>query len=143
MDNNHGVDLRSGHGDDIQTRRDFLQVNLGHLLILIAMLGSAIWWFVTYDRSILETRLAVTGLVEAKRSMEARIDSIDQQGTHYSQRNLDKELDVLKSTTDRINKVEQITYEAQQRLDKMTWQVNGISEWVEEQKKRDKNPQRP
>src|ERR1044072_2438485 len=84
----------------------FLQVNLGHLLILITMLASAVWWFVIYDREINQTKMVVAQMLENSKQIAARVDAMDNNGTHFSQRNIDKELDTLKVTTDRVTRIE-------------------------------------
>lgn len=129
-------DPRAGHGDQIQTRRDFLQVNLGHLLILITMLTSAVWWFVVYDRQINQTKMTVENIVEAERVLASRVEAIDSNGTHFSQHNIDKELATIKSNADRITKLEQFNADLIQRTDKMAWQLQAINDWVDLQRKK-------
>jgi hypothetical protein len=139
-ENNHHDDSRAVYGDALQSRRDFLQVNLGHLLILITMLASAVWWFIIYDREINQTKMVVQNMVEAEHILSNRVDSIDSNGTHFSQHNIDKELETIKNTSERVSRLEHIYTDVLQRTDKMTWQINSISDWVEDQKKKSRSP---
>jgi hypothetical protein len=116
--------------------RSFLQFNIGHLLIIIGMLTSAVWWFITYDREFTVTKFTVSSLADTVKTLAGKVDSMDVNGTRFSQKGIDKELDFLKQTAERVTKLEQINVEILPRIEKMDYNLQGVSDWVKTQKEK-------
>lgn len=116
----------------------FLQFNVGHLLIIISMLGTAFWWFVTYDREFTVAKLTIGQQGELGRALTIRVDNIDNNGTRYSQKNIDKEFELYKNSVERITRLEQANSALLPKVDQLVFRMQSVFDYIEEQKK--KNP---
>ncbi len=104
----------------------FFHFNVGHLLILIGMMGSGFWWFVTYDREFNRTKSSVDVLVITVDKLATKVDTIDETGTHYSHRD-----DSLAN----MNSERLIKLEGQfEKIDRIAMTLDDITSWVKEQK---------
>lgn len=116
---------------------NFWQFNVGHLLIIIGMVVSAAWWFVTYDREITLTRISVKQLSDTVDKLASKVDRMDDTGTRFSQQGIGRDSEFVKQTMERINKLEPLI----SQVNMVSYQVNEISTWVKQQ--RDMYPEIP
>lgn len=112
---------------------NFFQFNIGHLLIILGMCGSAVWWFITYDREITLTKVMVGSLTITVDRLATKVENMDEHGTRFSQFNLGKDGDLIKSNFDHVLKLEEISSQMQPKVDRMDYNLTAITEWVKGQ----------
>lgn len=110
--------------------QQFWHFNLGHLLIILGMLSTAVWWFLQYDREFTITKMTVARLAETVDRLSDRVERMDTTGTNFSQRGIGRDDEFQKATVERLKSVEG----AIANLNLMKFQIDEIAGWVKEQK---------
>lgn len=107
----------------------FWHFNLGHLLIILGMLVSTIWWVISYDREFQTTKLTVAQLAATVEKISQRVERMDLSGTTFSQRGIARDDDFQRMTASRLQSIESTV----QNFNVIRYQIDEISNWVKEQ----------
>ncbi len=108
--------------------------NIGHVLIILGMVCTAFWWFITYDRDFTIAKMTVSQQAELLKKLSDRVDGIDEHGTHFSQSGLRDELGLMADNSKRVTKLEEINVALLPRIERMDINLQQCADWVKEQR---------
>jgi hypothetical protein len=114
----------------------FFQFNIGHLLIIISMCSTALWWFVTFDRDFTIAKLTLAQQVKTTEILANRVEGIDNNGTRFSQKNIDKEFDLYKNAVERITHLEQSDNNFMPKFEQFSYRMQTVFDFIDEQKRK-------
>jgi hypothetical protein len=131
-------EIGNGRWNNSQWGRGFFQFNVGHLMIIVGMMGSFMWWFINYDRDFTVQKINTQNLVNVVAKLADHVESIDSKGTRFSQTGVNEGVAAVARSDARLTKLEQGDSQLIPKIDKMEFNLESISEWVNEQKNKKK-----
>ncbi len=118
----------------IAITESFWQINLGHVLVLIAMLGGFIVWFSRFEGKIRTTAEALSrmGIDTTKTFSELiiRIERIDREGSRKSQQTLAAEEKLNAVTLSRLDKLDALVVDLLPKVASMAKDTEWIARYI-------------